>query len=123
MRLSNRTKLVFFSLLLTLGIAFTPSVSAVGATHFTGRSGGFRSSGTHRHQGRHRFPQTGFLGFDGAADQDIVIIQQFYPAPPSNRIDPAPKGVYVQPRWVDAGYGVQLLQPGYWAEPGSAPKR
>jgi len=27
---------------------------------------------------------------------------------------PVNKGRYVQPRWVNGGYGVEVLQPGYW---------
>jgi hypothetical protein len=26
----------------------------------------------------------------------------------------------VQPRWVDGGHGVQVLQPGYWTDPKQA---
>ena len=28
--------------------------------------------------------------------------------------------LFVPPRWVDGGYGVQILQPGYWAVPKEA---
>jgi hypothetical protein len=45
----------------------------------------------------------------------VVIIQQF-PAP-AGAGEPAKKEIYVSPRWVDAGHGVQVLQPGYWTEP------
>ncbi len=31
--------------------------------------------------------------------------------------------IYVPPRWVDGGYGVQVSQPGYWAVPGQAAER
>ncbi len=25
--------------------------------------------------------------------------------------------IYVQPQWVDGGYGVQVLEPGHWGDP------
>jgi hypothetical protein len=124
MQLSDRVKLILFSFTLVVGITLTVPYLAFGASHPAGRSGAFRSSGTHRHGGSsHRFQHTGFVGVDGPADQDIVIIQQFYPAPTLEPGQPAQKGIYVQPRWVDGGYGVQLLQPGYWLEPTSAARR
>jgi len=30
---------------------------------------------------------------------------------------PAKKGIYVQPQWVDGGYGVQVLEAGHWTDP------
>ena len=49
-----------------------------------------------------------------------IIIQEFQPAQPS---EPAENRIYVEPRWVDGGYGVQVLQPGYWTDPKQAEKR
>jgi hypothetical protein len=36
---------------------------------------------------------------------------------------PAKKRAYVQPNWVDGGYGVEVLEPGYWTDtdPGREP--
>jgi hypothetical protein len=45
------------------------------------------------------------------------------PAPAVQAREPAAHKIYVQPRWVDGGYGVQVLQPGYWADPKQAAER
>jgi hypothetical protein len=50
----------------------------------------------------------------------VIVIQPEAAAQPS---EPAENKVYVQPRWVDGGYGVQVLQPGYWADPKQAAAR
>jgi len=52
-----------------------------------------------------------------------ISIQQFQPEPTTEPTEPAKKGIYVEPRWVDGGYGVQVLQPGYWADPKQAAGR
>ena len=52
-----------------------------------------------------------------------IFIQQFQPEPTTKPKEPAKKGIYVEPRWVDGGYGVQVLQPGYWADSKQAKKR
>jgi hypothetical protein len=53
-------------------------------------------------------------GFDGPTD---VTVQQFQPAPAATPAEkPEGNRVYVPPRWVDGGYGVQILVPGYWSE-------
>jgi hypothetical protein len=52
-----------------------------------------------------------------------ISIQQFQPEPTTERTEPAKKGIYVEPRWVDGGYGVQVLQPGYWADSKQPEKR
>jgi len=86
---------------------------AFGAGQSFGRSG---SSGASR-MDRHRF---GFFGGDGLGDQgdqQVIIIQQSPPAPTAEPSEPAENRIYVPPRWVDGGYGVQVLQPGYWAVP------
>ena len=65
----------------------------------------------------HRF---GFFGVDGLGDQggqQVIIIQQSQPVPTAEPREPAENRIYVQPRWVDGGYGVQVLEPGYWAVP------
>jgi len=52
-----------------------------------------------------------------------ISIQQFQPEPTTERTEPAKKGIYVEPRWVDGGHGVEVLQPGYWADPKQTEKR
>jgi hypothetical protein len=64
----------------------------------------------------HRFHRFGFFGEDGFDDQQVIIIQQ-QPAPTAEPSKPAENKIYVQPHWVDGGYGVQVLVPGYWTTP------
>jgi phospholipid transport system substrate-binding protein len=64
----------------------------------------------------HRFHRFGFFGEDGFDDQQVIIIQQ-QPAPTAEPSVPAENKIYVQPHWVDGGYGVQVLVPGYWMTP------
>ena len=67
-----------------------------------------------------RFNRFGFFGVGGVddqGDQQVIIIQQFQPAPTAEPSKPAENRIYVQPRWVDGGYGVQVLEPGYWTVP------
>ena len=63
----------------------------------------------------HRF---GFFDVPGVGDQQVtVLIHLIQPAPGFESRKPPVNKIYVLPRWVDAGYGVQVLMPGYWAEP------
>ena len=75
-------------------------------------SGTFRSNPHGQHSFPHRFNRFGFFGGDGL-DASIQPVQ---PAP-SSEPEPTENRIYVQPRWVDGGYGVQVSQPGYWAVP------
>ena len=94
----------------TLALPYT----ALGAGQPFGGSG----SGMHRRPSSPRhFHRFGFFGDEGLDDQQIVIIQQPQPAPTASPSEPAENRIYVQPRWVDGGYGVQVLQPGYWSTP------
>ncbi len=52
-----------------------------------------------------------------------VIIQQFQSVPTAEPNKPAKKGIYVQPHWVDGGYGVHVLEPGHWTNPEKQPGR
>lgn len=59
-------------------------------------------------------------------EQQTVILQQVQPVPTFESIEsrePATKRVYVQPRWVDGGYGVLLSVPGNWTGPSEARKQ
>jgi hypothetical protein len=91
-----------------------------------GAGAAFRSSGrissSHRQQSfSHRFHRFGFFGGDGLDDFGggglDASIQPVQPAP-SSEPEPTENRIYVPPRWVDGGYGVQVSQPGYWAVPG-----
>ena len=46
-----------------------------------------------------------------------VNIQPVQPAPSSEPGESTENRIYVPPRWVDGGYGVQVSQPGYWTVP------
>jgi hypothetical protein len=62
----------------------------------------------------HPFNGFGFVGGGGVyGEQPVVIIQQFQPATAAQSSEATENRIYVQPRWVDGGYGVQVLQPGY----------
>jgi hypothetical protein len=59
-------------------------------------------------------------------EQQTIILQQVQAAPTFESFEsrePATNRIYVQPRWVDGGYGVQVSAPGYWTDPKQAPKR
>ena len=61
-----------------------------------------------------------FFDAVGPGGQQVVVIQQFQSPATSEPREPANSGIYVPPRWVDGGYGVQVLQPGYWIDPKQA---
>lgn len=64
-----------------------------------------------------------FGGAHDLGDQQVIIIQQF-PAATANEVrEPAKDEIYVPPRWVDGGHGVEILMPGHWAEPAKATAR
>jgi|SRR6266850_90862 len=123
MRLSGST---IFGFILAIGITVTQPYLVFGAGQSFGRSGSFRAS---RMQGQRsfsdRFNRFGFFGMGGLpdqGDQQVIIIQQFQPALTAEPSKPGENRIYVQPRWVDGGYGVQVLEPGYWTVPKQAAK-
>ena len=93
-----------------------------------GAGPGFRNSGSVRsrshghHSFSHPFNRSGFFGGDGLDDQNFIIIQPVQAAP-SIKPEPTENRIYVPPRWVDGGYGVQVLQPSYWTVPKQAAQR
>ena len=124
MRVSGSIKLIIFGFILAIGITLTQPYLAFGAGQSFGGSGRFTAS---RMQGQHSFSHPfrrfGFFGVDGLDDQQVIIIQQFQPAPTAKPSEPVENRIYVPPRWVDGGYGVQVLQPSYWIVPKQAPER
>ena len=128
----NNTRPIIFGFILVIAITLTLPHFAFGAAR---SFGGFRRFGApviqrqpsflHDLETSGRFPRKDFFPFHGygfgggvaVSDQPVVIIHQFQPAPIT---EPATNRIYVQPRWVDGGYGVQVLQPGYWADPRQA---
>ena len=125
MRLSGSSRPIILSFILALDITLALPYVAFGAAHSFGGSARFRGSTMHRqHSFSRPFNRFGWFGGGGVIDeQPVIIIQQFQPAPVAERREPATNRIYVQPRWVDGGYGVQVLQPGYWADPKQAAER
>jgi len=93
--------------------------TALGAGRAVGNSGAVvgvsRPSGqqTFSHGFRHSrfFDGDGFVG-DGFDGGDVTV-EQSQPAPTVAPDKPVNRR-YVQPHWVDGGYGVEVLEPGYW---------
>jgi hypothetical protein len=121
MRLSCSTRPIIFGFIFGIGITLTLPYLSFGAAHFGG-SGRFRGSTMHRqHSFSRPFNRFGWFGVGGVIDeQPVIIIQQFQPAPVTEPREPATNRIYVQPRWVDGGHGVEVLQPGYWTDPKQA---
>ena len=124
MRLSGSIRPMIFGFILAIGITVTlPYIAFAAARSF----GGSRPMVHRQHfvsPPFNRFNRFGFVGVGGVVDeQPVIIIQQFQPAAAAQASEPAETRIYVQPRWVDGGFGVQVLQPGYWADPKQAEKR
>jgi hypothetical protein len=121
MRLLGSTRRIILGFILAIGITSTVPYIAFAAGH---SFGSFRPMVQRQHFFSHPFNRFGFFGVGGVVDeQPVIIIQQFQPAAATKPMEPAKKGIYVQPRWVDGGYGVEVLQPGYWTYPKQAAER
>jgi hypothetical protein len=132
MGVSGRFKPIVLGFLFVIGIPLTEPFFAFGAGLSFRRSGSFKASRIHgqhsfsihrKHSfpihGKHSFSQPfhhfGFVGVDRGGDQQVIIIQHSVSAP--THTEPARNKVYVRPRWVDGGHGVEILEPGYWTVP------
>jgi hypothetical protein len=132
MRPSGNTRPIIFGFIFAIGITLTLPYLAFGAARSFGGSGRFRGSTIDRQHSFLRpfnrfgvvpFNGFGWFGVGGVDEQPVIIIQQFQPAPITEPRGPATDRIYVQPRWVDGGYGVEILQPGYWTDAKQAEKR
>jgi hypothetical protein len=144
MRLSGRIRPIILSFILCIGMILIVPYLAFGAARSFGGSARFKaprvngtfgaahSFGTGRFKARriHRqrffsdpFHRFGFWGVRGVSEQPVIIIQQFQPAAATEPSEPATNRIYVPPRWVDGGHGVEVLQPGYWTDPKQAAER
>jgi len=101
----------------TLAVPYTALSAgrAAGNSGAVGRSGSFRQHFSHGFRHSRFFDGDGFVG-DGFDGGDVTV-EQSQSAP---TVAPVPVNRrYVQPRWVDGGYGVQVLEPGYWVSTGN----
>jgi hypothetical protein len=90
---------------------------------FHGTTGSLSFGRLREQQGRkfkahrtHPFHHFGLSDWSGSSDQQVIIVQEFSPAPTAEPREPTKGKIYVAPRWVDGEYGVQVLQPGYWTD-------
>src|SRR5712692_7639670 len=97
----------------TLAVPYT----ALGAGRAVGNSGAVGVSRQSQQQTfSHGFHHSRFFGGDGIGGADVTVEQQSQSAPTTEAEKPAKKGIYVQPHWVDGGYGVEVLEPGHWTD-------
>ena len=103
--------------LISFAILALPCV-ALAAGRAGGNMAGVGVSRSAAHQTHFRGFRRGFFVGDGFFDGDgrvsVTVDQQ--PATTIQPQQPAHNGRYVQPHWVDGGYGVQILEPGYWSD-------
>jgi hypothetical protein len=109
MQLSGSTRPIIFGFILAIGITLTLPYITFAAAHSLGGSATFRAPRMHRqHFFLRPFHPFGFVGVGGVVDeQPVIIIQQFQPAAAAEPNEAVENRIYVQPRWVDGGYGVQ----------------
>jgi hypothetical protein len=117
----NNTRPIIFGFILVIGITLTPTSLLVPPALSAAR-GDSRLPGFDRQDFfSHRFDRFGFID-GGRGFSEVITIQQSQPTPNIEPSEPDNR-VYVQPRWVDGGYGVEVLQPGYWTDPKQPEKR
>jgi hypothetical protein len=107
----KKKRLSSMSVFVTVAALALP-YAASGAGRAVGISGMIRASSPSRRP--HGFHHPGFFGGDGNAVD--VTVEQSVPMQTVQPDKPAKKRTYVQPRWVDGGYGVEVLEPGHWVE-------
>jgi hypothetical protein len=111
------TRSVISGFIVAIGMALTLPYLAFGATRSFGSPGRFRGSALQRHHFVPRpFTPFGFVGVGGFGGDQVIIIQQLPPVPTAEPSRPAENRIYVPPQWVDGGYGVEVLKPGYWTD-------
>jgi len=87
-----------------------------GASSAGGNMGSLRVSSPAREQTHSRvFPHGGFFAAGGFPEVEATI-EQSQPGLPVESEKLPKKTRYVQPHWVDGGYGVEVSEPGYWAD-------
>jgi hypothetical protein len=108
--------------LVTISSLAVPCV-ALGADRVSRNSGSASVSSQRRQQSfPHRFHDSRFFS-DDFGGAEVIIEQQSQSAPTTEPDKPTKKRIYVQPHWVDGGYGVEVLKPGYWTDVEKQPRR
>ncbi|HVO96169.1 MAG TPA: hypothetical protein VMT22_25155 [Terriglobales bacterium] len=124
MRIAGKTRVGVLGLLLLTAAALIVSGDALAASSSIGGSAGGPRAVAGPHPVGPHFPRGGIVAVEGAGESPVVIIQTTAPAPViAERTEPPVSKTYVQPRWVDGGHGVQVLEPGHWVETTPAAKR
>ena len=126
MRMVGRNGLSVCALSLATAVALTVPDLVLGASRSVGRSAGRVSPApVHRQRPVPRpFISPGVIAVEGDSEPQIIIIQPPPPAPvASESTEPAASKIYVAPRWVDGGHGVQVMEPGHWVESKQPAKR
>jgi len=110
-----KTNFWSFLTFVTVAILAVP-YSALGAGRPVGSSGTVRLSSSPRQPTHSQgFHHSRFFGGDGIGGAEVTL-EQSLPTPIVEPEKLAKKYTYVQPHWVNGGYGVELLAPGYWVD-------
>jgi hypothetical protein len=107
--------------LVTVAILAVPYTAIGAGPALNTRTLGVSSS---RYEQTHaqRFDRPRFFGRHTFAEAEVTV-EQSQSAPIMEPEKPNQKRTYVQPHWVDGGYGVEILEPGHWIDawPGRCP--
>lgn len=126
MRVLGRTGVRVCGVSLAAAVAFTVPDLVLAASRSIGRSAG-KAGAARVHRQRPVSPpfrHSGIVVLGEESEPQVIIIQAPAPAPvASERTEPAVSKTYVPSRWVDGGYGVQVLEHGHWVESKPAAKR
>ena len=117
---TSRKKKALLSMFALVTVAtLAAPYTALGAGRAGGSSGAVGMAGSSRQHFSRGFRHGRFFdgdGFDGDGfGGGDVSVEQSQPAP-NVAPEPPVNRRYVQPRWVDGGYGVEVLESGYWTD-------
>ena len=113
-RYKNKAIAAIFTLVSLASLAVPCTV--LGANRAGDNMGGLRVSSPATEQTHSRvFPHRGFFAAGGFPEVEATI-EQSQPALPVESEKLSKTSRYVQPRWVDGGYGVEVSEPGYWTD-------
>lgn len=104
-----------------LGLMFTWVIVAILAVRYVAIGAGPASntrtlaSVHNEHASAQRFHRPRFFGRDRFGGVEVTL-EQSQSVPSMEPEKPDKKRTYVQPHWVDGGYGVEILEPGHWID-------